>query len=81
MTFLILTKIPPFIGSGQRLYDNIRNRSVDFEKYASVRSAFENLQKSGEPAKDFIRKCLEKKPNARPTAEQLLKHEWILSGT
>ena len=81
MTYILLTKTPPFNGNGQRLYDNIRNRTVDFERFAIVRKAFENLQKGGEPAKDFIRKCLEKKPSARPTAEQLLKHEWILSGT
>ena len=51
----MLTRVPPFAGQGQRLYDNIKNRSVDFEKHKIVRDSFEKLYKRGGPAKDFIK--------------------------
>lgn len=38
---------------------------------------FNKYYKEGILAKDFMLRCLEKKPNKRPTAEQLLEHPWI----
>ena len=55
MTFILLAKVPPFIGQGQRLYDNIKNRSVDFEKHKIVRDSFDKLYKRGATARDFIK--------------------------
>ena len=31
-------------------------------------------------AKDFVRNCLEKNPEARPGAEEALRHPWLAGG-
>lgn len=58
----------PFDGKSlKRIKHNICNRDVNFE----------NLGEFTDDAKDFIKCCLEKDQNIRPTIAELLSHPWI----
>ena len=63
MTYEIISGNPPFdsdVGDIQELYMNICKQPADFDK-----SEFESVSKD---AIDFIKKCLSKKADKRPSA-------------
>ena len=67
----ILIGKPPFIGKDKHeTFDKICNQELDLEPF----SKFKN---NGEDIKDFISKCLAKKPEDRFTSLELLEHPWL----
>jgi len=70
VAYALLSAEAPFLGaSNTETYYKIQNSDVSFHQVA--------WEKVSNEAKDFIRSCLEKDPSARPSADQLLAHEWF----
>eukprot|EP00940_MAST-03C_sp_MAST-3C-sp2_P002432 g2432.t1 len=72
VAYIMLCGYPPFYGDSDiALFRSIRNDLVEFD------SQDWSCQSAG--AKDFVRKLLEKDPARRLTADECLKHPWIMS--
>ena len=71
LTYIMLTSEPPYdANSPDELLHKIKNEEPDMADF----SAF---HKKGELITNFIKRCLKKDPNERPTALELLGDEWI----
>ena len=57
----------PFMRKGLKTEDLVLSAEVSFDDDSSVPEA----------CKDFIRRCLEKKPSERMTVVEALEHGWI----
>jgi len=69
ITYLLLVGEPPFNGdSSQDIFKSILNKNLNF---AQLKSNFSN------ESVDFLRKCLNKDPIERISAEQALNHPWF----
>ena len=75
LAFLMLTGIYPFDGMNKNeVYANIKN-PITQPKYERLDKYWQN----GEQVKNFISHCLDKNPDARYSAAELLQHEWIIN--
>ena len=71
IAFIILTGIPPHSGRGKQIiFDSICKNEVNLDLLTKYHAG-------GRLIKDFIRKCLAKKPEDRASAEDLLNDPWI----
>lgn len=72
MTHLLLSNSLPFNSNDmQKLWYEILHKDPDFKN--------ETWQSVSEPAKDFVRACLQKQPADRITLSECLKHPWLTS--
>ncbi len=72
--YLLLCGYPPFNGtSTEMIYEKITKDKVDFsgKEWISI----------SEEGKNFILKLLEKDPDKRPSAEEAMHNEWLLTHT
>ncbi|CAD8153913.1 unnamed protein product [Paramecium octaurelia] len=70
LLFTLLSGHMPFHGeTKEELYDNIQRANITF-----IYNAWKNVSDN---AKDLVRRMLQKNPNLRPSAINLLKHEWF----
>lgn len=72
IVYMLLSGIPPFYGQcDAEILDAVRRGFYVFHE-----RTFKHIS---EDAKDFIRKCLTKNAERRPTAAELLDHPWFQS--
>ena len=72
VTYLLLCGEPPFTGnSNNEIFKKIVNENVKFNFYR-----WKNISNN---AKDFVRICLNKNGNKRPSASEALKHPWFIN--
>ena len=70
MTYLLLCGQYPFNGSSDKeIFDNILNSNVKFNS--------SKWNKISNNAKSFVKLCLEKNPDKRPSAIKALDHPWF----
>ena len=70
MTYLMLCGEPPFNGnSNNEIFKKIVKESIKFNSYM-----WKNISKN---AKDFVKLCLNKNSNKRPSASEALEHPWF----
>jgi calcium-dependent protein kinase len=70
MTYLLLCGQYPFNGSSDKeIFDNILNSNVKFNS--------SKWNKTSNNAKSFVKLCLEKNPDKRPSAIKALDHPWF----
>ena len=70
MTYLLLCGQYPFNGSSDKeIFDNIL--------YSNVKFTSSRWNKVSNNAKSFVKLCLEKNPNKRPSAIKALDHPWF----
>ena len=67
LAYILLVNAYPF-REGRMMEENIKNQTLMFDRKIEI-AAFSKLMKNGEPAKDFISKCTQKRAQDRPTAE------------
>lgn len=71
IAYTLLSAMPPFRGvTEEETYDFIRSQEVQFEGKV--------WEQVSTPAKEFIQACLQKDQRQRPSAEDLLQHDWII---
>lgn len=71
IVYIMLTSMPPFKGSTkQEMYNAIYNNPVDLKPLG-------RYYNDGKLIKNFIGKCLDKNPENRLSAHDLLEHDWI----
>jgi calcium-dependent protein kinase len=71
MTYLMLCCEPPFNGnSNNEIFKKIVKESIKFNSYM-----WKNISQN---AKDFVKMCLNKNSNKRPSASEALKHPWFI---
>ena len=72
MTYLILCGEPPFTGvSNNEIFKKIVRDDLKFNPYK-----WKNISSN---AKDFVRICLNKNANLRPSASKAVEHKWFSS--
>lgn len=70
VVYVMLSGKPPFIGGDKpAVYKSIKTMPLEFPD-----SEWANIS---EGAKEFLRMAIEKDPEERFTADQLLNHEWL----
>ena len=70
ITYLLLCGEPPFKGnSNNEIFKKILYNEISFSNYG--------WRGVSEDAKSFIKYCLIKEPNKRPTAQEALSHKWF----
>lgn len=70
LTYIMLCANFPFIGNSKdKIAKAIKTREPDYSKLDKYQKA--------DLIKDFLFHCLDKNPETRYSAEQLLQHEWI----
>ena len=70
VSFILLSGKPPFMGeSKEEVYKAIRET-----EHAYTTQEWSQIS---DDAKDFLRICLDKNPETRPSAEALLNHPWL----
>ena len=67
--YLLLSGKPPFSNDEDNIADNIKRNKWRFGEVA-----FANVSDS---AKDFIKMCLRRHSQSRPTAQEALRHPWL----
>lgn len=68
--YILLSGVPPFWGDNERqIFNSIRNDTVDFQS--------EPWPKISNHAKDVVKRMLNRDPEKRATAEEILSHEWM----
>ena len=74
ITYQLLSGKTPFEStrSLRKIDWNIKHKIVDFKTTKT-----ENWDDISENAKDFIRKCLTRDQNSRPSINELFEHPWI----
>jgi calcium-dependent protein kinase len=71
MTYLMLCGERPFNGnSNNEIFKKIVKESIKFNSYM-----WKNISQN---AKDFVKMCLNKNSNKRPSASEALKHPWFI---
>lgn len=71
VTYILLCGRPPFFGTTKdEVYNSIKNDTLSFKT--------NEWAKISDDAKEFIRLSLNKDPDQRSTAEDLLNHTWML---
>ena len=70
IAFMLVSGTPPFYGKN----DAETLASVKLGRWHFDEQIFKPISKD---CKDFISKCLTRRPHARPTAAQALKHKWF----
>ena len=71
ITHMLLAGIPPFNGrTKEKLKPQVCNGELNL-------NLFTKFYNGGKLVKDFIRRCLEKNPDRRPTTSELLEHPWL----
>ncbi|XP_069854207.1 serine/threonine-protein kinase 17A [Dipodomys merriami] len=71
LTYVMLTGISPFLGDDkQETFLNISQMNLSYSE--------EEFDGVSESAIDFIKKLLVRKPEERSTAEECLKHPWLI---
>jgi calcium-dependent protein kinase len=70
ITYMLLSGSPPFYGNNDAdtLY------AVKLGRWSFDEQVSKNVS---ENAKDFVTKCLTRRPNARPSAQEAMKHKWF----
>ena len=72
ITYMLLSGRAPFSGkSKEDLQNAIRNKNIDLNK--------PYFEKISPEAKDFILRCCIKKVSERASAQELLKHPWLVN--
>lgn len=70
VTFILLSGKPPFVGNTKdEVYNSIKSAQ---HSYKSV-----EWSKVSANAIDFLKQCLDKNPDSRPSANDLLRHPWL----
>lgn len=70
MLYILLSGMPPFYGDNeQQIFDSILRNKVDFDT--------DPWPKVSAPAKECVRRMLERDPSKRATATEVLNHEWV----
>ena len=70
MTFILLSGKPPFMGdSKEDVYKAIKETTHQYQG--------KEWTKVTAQARNFLELCLDKNPNSRPSAEELLNHPWL----
>ena len=68
---ILLSGVAPFPGrTKEQIAPAVCKKELDFH-------LFSRYYQGGKLVKDFLSKCLSKKAENRPTAEELLEHPWI----
>nr|CAA89202.1 calcium-stimulated protein kinase [Chlamydomonas moewusii] len=68
--YILLCGYPPFHGDNEtKIFEAIMNKSLDFQS--------DPWPKVSEPAKECIRRMLDRNPKTRASAQQTLEHEWM----
>lgn len=68
--YILLSGLTPFWGSTEEeIFDMIMHAEIDFES-----PPWPSLSR---PAKDIVKRALQRDPDRRPTAQQLLQHQWL----
>uniref|UniRef100_A0A4W4DWY3 Protein kinase domain-containing protein n=1 Tax=Electrophorus electricus TaxID=8005 RepID=A0A4W4DWY3_ELEEL len=74
ITYILLCGYPPFYEESEtRLFSKIMKAQYEFDS-----PFWDDISES---AKDFIRNMMQKNPKLRCTAEQALRHPWIMGNT
>ena len=72
LAYILLTDKPPFEAEDEKeMFTKIRYFEPDYEVLE------ETCLKDGKYVIDFLKKCLNKNPNARSHAHDLLRHKWF----
>ncbi|KAG1667632.1 hypothetical protein FOA52_001688 [Chlamydomonas sp. UWO 241] len=70
MLYILLCGFPPFSGSNEKaIFRNVMSQPLDFSQNP--------WPKISEPAKDCVRRMLQRDPKKRATAQEILQHEWM----
>jgi len=70
ISYILLCGYPPFFGdSDKQLFENIMACRYDFPE--------QEWGEISKEAKNFVESCLVLNPAQRPTADKILKHEWL----
>lgn len=70
MLYILLSGMPPFYGDNERkIFESIMRDPLDFNS--------EPWPRISAPAKDCVRKMLQRDPKRRATALEILQHEWM----
>ncbi|KAG1657951.1 hypothetical protein FOA52_004721 [Chlamydomonas sp. UWO 241] len=70
MLYILLCGFPPFHGdSEKKIFEAVISKPLDFQS--------DPWPKISEPAKDCVRRMLQRDPKRRATAAQILQHEWM----
>ena len=68
ISFVLLSGMAPFSGRTKaEIYGAVANKEPDYRRIAS----------SSPAAKEFIKACLQKNPEQRPTIDQVLQMDWM----
>uniref|UniRef100_A0A7R9VP03 Calcium-dependent protein kinase n=1 Tax=Chlamydomonas euryale TaxID=1486919 RepID=A0A7R9VP03_9CHLO len=68
--YILLCGFPPFHGDTEKkIFESVISKPLDFQS--------DPWPKISEPAKDCVRRMLQRDPKRRATAAQILQHEWM----
>lgn len=68
--YILLCGYPPFHGDNEKkIFESVMSKPLDFQTAP--------WPKITEPAKDCIRRMLQRNPQSRATAQQIMQHEWM----
>ncbi|GAX77412.1 hypothetical protein CEUSTIGMA_g4858.t1 [Chlamydomonas eustigma] len=68
--YILLCGFPPFHGDNEKkIFEAVISKPLDFQS--------DPWPKISEPAKDCVRRMLQRDPKRRATASQILHHEWM----
>lgn len=68
--YILLSGLTPFWGeTEEEIFGMVLHHDIDFESHP--------WPKISRPGKDIVRRMLQRDPSKRPTASQLLQHQWL----